>query len=256
LVHFGDLAAAEAELREALKGRKQQGALIVLAAVPPGAKPTEDQDLDGVPLLVTEDAEGRWARAYGVAGAPATVLVGPQGDVVWREEGPVAAAKLGRALNKHVAAEGEVSMHPLVPAITPNSRAPEFSIHRGGGAEVTLRRLGGREIWLVFWSSRSEPSVRYVRGLGRALREPKGEVPLVLAVGDGEDTEGLEAMAGGERFPFPVMADPNRTIARRYGIGSWPVTVVIGRDQRIAGVHLGAPDTGDEAGRTGKPVGA
>lgn len=239
LVHFadGDWPAAERVIAEALAARKNDGALIVLAILPAGNDPLGETIVEDVPVIVTLDDEGRWARAYD-ASAPATLLVGPDGEVAWRNAKPITAAAVARALDKHVERGSRVSRDALRTAVAPSGRIPEFPVDLPGGVELSVRRLRGRDVMLVFWSSRSEPSMRHVRDLARLATSPQEGQALVIAIGDGESADGVRALAG-DRLPFPVIPDPDRAIARRYGISSWPTTIVIGGDQRIHGIELG-----------------
>lgn len=242
LVHFAnaDWPATQSALTEALGARKKEGALIVVVALPPGSDPIGETAVEDVPVVVALDDDGRWARAYEVEGAPATVLVGPQGTVVWRDDEPLKPATLAKALDKHAEEGSRVSRHPLRTAVRQGGRSPDFPIGLLGGAELSVRRLQGRDVLLVFWSSRSEPSVRHVHDLARLMSARNGSETVVVAVGDGETADAVQALARREPLPFPVLPDPQRVIASRFGISCWPTTILVGPDQRIHAIELGA----------------
>jgi peroxiredoxin len=244
LVHFaeGPWAKAAVALHKALAATaKRDAAIVVVGALATGmlaqaASVTLDA---GVTLLLTEDSAGNWAAAFGISKAPATVLVGPAGEVRWKDEAALDPAKLGKVLDEQLEPGGEVSWRPLRLAVAASDRAPDAPLRLGDGRELALRRLRGRSVVLSFWISCSEPSVEQLRQLREALESRGKDAPYVLGIGDGESPQEVTELARRERLPFPLMADPERSIARRYGISCWPATVQVGPDGRVEATDLG-----------------
>jgi hypothetical protein len=61
----------------------------------------------------------------------------------------------------------------------------------------------------------------------------------VFAIGDGESPKQVTELANREQLPFPLIPDPARLIARRYGVYCWPATVQVGPDGRVEAADLG-----------------
>ena len=243
LLHFADDDWAEADrlLAEALAGtRKRDAAIVVVGVLPAGhlaaaAGATLDADTT---LLLTEDPAGNWSQAFGVSNVPATVIVGPDGTVRWASDA-LDSAKLRRALDKQLEPGGEVSWRALRPAVESGNRAPDARLPLGKGTELPLRRLRGKAVVLSFWTSCSEPSIEQLRQL-RAAQEAgrEGQIQIV-GIGDGEKPGDVAELAEREQFPFPLVADPERSIAHRYGISSWPSTIQVGGDGAVEAVDVG-----------------
>lgn len=239
LLHFATSGPEAVELlRGAMAARKGDAAVLAVGAVPAGALGEEAPSGD---VLVVEDAGGLWAEAFGCSEAPATVLVGPRGEVAWREEGATTATKLARAIDRYAEGGGEIAAHPIGLAVRVNQRPPDLPLPLPDGSELSLRRLKGRPVVLAFWTPRSGPSVAHLELL-RDLPAADGyQAPLVVAVCDGEGPERVEELVGHRRLPFLVLPDPDRRIARQFGVWCWPATVWIRPDQRIEAIDLGTP---------------
>jgi peroxiredoxin len=190
-------------------------------------------------LLVAEDSAGSWAAAFAISKVPATVLVGPGGDVRWKDEAALDHTKLGKVLDEQLESGGEVSWRPLLPAVAAGDRAPDAPLRLGEGRELPLRRLRGRSVVLSFWTSCSEPSVEQLRQLRDALESRRKDHPYVLGIGDGVSPRQVSELAKREQLPFPLIADPERSIAGRYGVSCWPATVQVGPDGKVEATDLG-----------------
>jgi peroxiredoxin len=241
LVHFaeGPWADAATVLDKALATAAKRAALVVVGVLGRGGlAQAADAALDAdVSLLLTEDPGGNWASAFEVPKAPAAVLIGPDGKVRWKDEGALDARKLGKVLKERLEPGGELSWRPLRLAVATSAQAPDAPLQLGDGRELALRRLG--PVVLSFWTSCSEPSVEQLRQLREALESGQPEQTYVLGIGDGESPQQVAELAKREQLPFPLVPDPERVIARRYGISSWPATVQVGSDGRVQAADLG-----------------
>jgi len=78
--------------------------------------------------------------------------------------------------------------------------------------------------------------------LGRQYDTLKRRGVEVLAIG-GSDVAAARRVQEAFRSPFPILADPDRTVYARYGFGRFALviqrsgTVLIGRDGRLRMVH-------------------
>lgn len=190
--------------------------------------------------LVVEDPTGAWANAFGIRDAPAAVLVGPRGDVVWKETKAVTAKKVSAAVEKHTTRDGEVASIAIRLAVEPGSRPPDVPLRLTDGSELSLRRLRGRPLALTFYTTRSEPSLDHLEFLRDLAASRGSRAPLVIAVGDGETHDRAAELAKERQLPFAVLADPDRLISRRFGVWCWPATVWIRADQVIEAIDFGS----------------
>jgi peroxiredoxin len=245
LVHFaaGPWAEAAAMLEQALAAtRKRDAALVVVGVLGTGslAQVASHATLDAdVTLHLAEDPTGNWASAFGVSETPATALIGPDGRVRWKGEAPVDPGKLSKVLDKQLETGGEVSWQALRLAVAMSDQAPDAPLRLGEGRQLALRRLRGAPAVLSFWTSCSEPSIEQLRQLREAVESGGADRPHVLGIGDGESPHHVSELAKREQLPFPLIPDPEREIARRYGISTWPTTVQIDPDGRVAAADLG-----------------
>jgi len=241
LLHFGSGPVDETAklLRDALDGaRKRKAAVLGMGVLPSGELARGGQGAAD-DLLLIEDPYGQWAEAFGISEPPATVLVGPRGDVVWRDRSAITAKKLGDAVGKYAKVGGELAVTPIRLAVRLGERPPDARLRLSDGSELSLRRLKGRPVALTFWTSRSAPSIdqlEYLRGL---QADGDRRAPIVIAVGDGEGPERVAELVEEREFPFLVLADPDRLVSRAFGVWCWPATVWIRTDGRIEAIDLG-----------------
>jgi peroxiredoxin len=244
LVHFteGPWAETAKALGKALSATRNRDAAVVVVGVVEasllGQAAGADLEADAT-LLLTEDPSGGWAAAFGIPKPPATVLVGPAGEVRWKDEGPLDPAKLGKTLDRQLESGGTVSWLPLQVTARAGDPAPDAPLRLGDGRELPLRRLRAGAAVLCFWTSCSEPSIKQLRELRQALESTDGDRPYIFGIGDGEGPDQVARLAKLEQLPFPLIADPERSIARRFGISSWPATVQVGPQRRIVAADLG-----------------
>lgn len=237
LVYFGpDGDEATKLLGEALKGAgKREGAVLAVGVVPPGALSKAAPSA----VLLAEDSDGSWAKAFGVTGPPAAVLVGPDGNALWRESKAITAKKLAAALEKYAKGGGELAATAIRLSIPPGALPPDVRLRLADGGELSLRRLRGRPVALTFWTSRSEPSLNHLDFLRDLTLSRGSKAPLTVAVGDGESHERAAEVAKEHELPYTVLADPDRLVSRSFGVWCWPATVWIRSDLKVEAVDFG-----------------
>jgi hypothetical protein len=192
-------------------------------------------------VIASDDPTGAWRRAFDVGAGPAFVLVHPSGEVAWRHEGELPPERLAAELRARLARAPLLEPVLARPAVALGQLPPNFAFSHAPGRDLTLHKLVGRPVVLVFWRVASAPSLDALRRL--SARVP--ERTLVLAVNDGDPRESAErAMAaGGPRAVLVV--DPRRAIARAYRITAWPTLVFIDAGGRVQDVRFGAFDPDD-----------
>ena len=119
----------------------------------------------------------------------------------------------------------------------------DFTVTQTDGTEFTLSDHEGSVILLNFWATWCGPCVREMPAFPMLL-EKYGEELTLLAVNAGEAEKTVKSFLEKNGYEFPVASDPDNEINSLYPSEGIPYTVLIGRDGKIASIHLGA-DTAD-----------
>ena len=192
------------------------------------------------PLTVTEDYEGSWTRAFDVTGGEATYLLSGKGELVWSHKDRVDPASLAAALDQHATARPRrLRSRPVGLAVRAGGPAPEVLLDDARGGGLAVNRLRGRRVLLMFWKSCSRPCLAELRRLQPVSDRSGQRAPVIYAVGDGETPERIAEIAGEHQLRLTLVADPDRRIARRYGVNCWPALVSINEEGLIDGLHAG-----------------
>jgi peroxiredoxin len=227
IVHFGDHDVAKnLEIIEgALRESRRTDASTAILAIVPSDELSKARFNDGV--TYSDDKEGGWARRYGAAAVrhPFTLIVTPDGKTAWKHEGPLDSAKLTEAIRDSVVRTGKVR-----PALNPSSVRigqipPNFLFEYADRREITLRKMKGQQIVVVFWRSSSKESVEQIRRLEKL--SDGGKRFVVLAVNDGESEDVVRGLAKVHTLSAVVVPDPKRHVSLAYGVNAWPTTVWI-----------------------------
>jgi peroxiredoxin len=253
LVHFleAESRQALARLQEGLRAvDRSHGAVTLILVLPPGATPehrvaVEKQLAELAPelrrsVVLTEDYDSGWTRTFAVSKPSATLLINGRGEVVWQQPGVPGAKELAAALKEHLTPAARRAW-ALLPVVRPGERAPDVLLRDARGRRLALRKLRGRRVLLLFWKSWSEPCLRELDRLELLHRRARGEL-CIVAVNDGEEPERVQEARRARGLTYLLVADPERAIARRYGVSCWPTSVTIDARGRVEGVLQGARD--------------
>lgn len=131
---------------------------------------------------------------------------------------------------------------PLAP-VEVGDEYRDFTVTLTDGTEFTLSDHAGTVILLNFWATWCGPCVREMPAFPMLL-EKYGEELTLLAVNAGEAEKTVKSFLEKNGYEFPVASDPDNEINSLYPSEGIPYTVLIGRDGKIASIHLGA-DTAD-----------
>jgi hypothetical protein len=237
LVHFADAnSAADLKvLTQALyHAKRPDSSTGVMAVVPAGHL----EKLHYTPGIIYAENDAAWERAFGLGNAarPLTVIVDPTGKVVWRHEGAVEKQALATALKEKLATTFTGPSKLLRLNATLGQPAPNFLFQYASGHQLTLSKLKGRTVALIFWRSHSAPSMQ---AIGAALQAKNGAQPLVLAINDGESAEHAHRALSQAKLSAIPVADPGRNIASAYGVSAWPTIVSIDASGIISGIQFG-----------------
>jgi cytochrome c biogenesis protein CcmG/thiol:disulfide interchange protein DsbE len=123
------------------------------------------------------------------------------------------------------------------------SRAPEFSLPPlDGGPPLRLEDARGSILLLNFWATWCKPCEEEMPAMERLHRDlgPRGLRLWAISVDAGRD----EVVAFRDRLglTFPILHDPDRTVADRYQSFRYPETWVVGRDGTLLARFIGPRD--------------
>src|SRR5262245_46849879 len=192
-------------------------------------------------LLFTDDPEGGWARRLDVKGSPDTCIVDSLGDVVFRHEGVLSSNELTEAVRQHLRTGAEFRPTLIRTGVVVGKEAPDFVFEYAAGQTISLRRLRGQPVLLVFWTSWSEPSLRLLHDLAGTVGKPGGATATILAVNDGEPEPHAKETFRRSKLPGHLVVDPGRDLAKAYGISCWPTLVSLDPAGRVEAIWLGVP---------------
>lgn len=192
------------------------------------------------PDLMYADDAGPWERMFNVQSRPFTVLLNPDGELAWRQEGPINSDALAEALRQRLSSSGKFFPQFRESPLRVGDPTPNFIFDIEKDERTTLRKLGGRSIVLVFWTSASAASVDVLRNLQRAFNPRGADAPIIIAISDGEeDGEFARGLAAGDDGDVLVVPDPGRSISHAYGVTMWPTTILLDADGLLRDVRVG-----------------
>jgi len=251
IVHFaaeGSAPNLEVLTRGLRESRRDDAATAILAVVGRDQL-ASTRYTPGV--IYAEDNDRSWERVFGIEGTrrPLTLIAGPKRVVLWQHEGEVDSRTLGEALRKSLVPTGPVRISLMRSSVRIGQLPPNFLFEHAPGANITLRKLTGRAVTIVFWNSSSKPSIEAVGELEQAGAHKGSERPVILAVNDGEPTESAKRVAGENKLSATVVPDPDRQISRAYGVNIWPTIVSIDATGLVSGIRYGrmTDDSGESA---------
>jgi hypothetical protein len=233
-------------LRAVLAGLGPQGPVVLATVVLENGARDAGLEREAPELAFTRDPEGAWRRRFRLEPG-GTVLVGPAGKELWRDAGPLRAELLEKMLAGRRAPPGKRPRLPRQLAlglkVDLGAIAPDVLFPCDGGVIVAARKVRRNELCVCFWTSWSEPSLEELRRLSKTASpgcdDAGREGPVVLCINDGETPEHAAATLKRLGLHVTLVPDPERKLARSYGVSCWPTVVRIDRAGRIADVRLG-----------------
>ena len=108
--------------------------------------------------------------------------------------------------------------------------APEISVLDLNERTVKLSDFRGQVVVLRFWSTGCKACVAAMPALDRFSADYREKGMAVVAVDLGDAKEGVEAFARELNLSYPLLLDPLKIAAGKYGVRAVPTTFFIDRD--------------------------
>lgn len=125
---------------------------------------------------------------------------------------------------------------------------PDFSLRLRNGEEFRLSdQIGRKVIILNFFATWCGPCKAEMPEFQAYYARHKDTPFVLLGIDADEKSEAVDGFRDEMHLSFPVGIDTNGAIAKRYGVRSYPTTVFIGADGRIALFQIGTIPNADVA---------
>ena len=227
IVHFGGATTADGleGLTDALRKSGRTDAPTAVVAVLPRAVLESARRVPDIVYIEEHDA---WPRMWGVhvGRRPATFVIGPAGKVLWEREGEIELSSLVEALRRVLVTGKRAKVSTVTTGVRIGHPPPNFLFSHAAGHELTLRKLIGRPVILVFWRSDARLSLDAIQSPA-TVGHPAGKAAVVLAINDGETPDAAARSSASVAAGVTVVPDPSRSISRAFGISAWPTVVLI-----------------------------
>ncbi len=238
IVHFPDEASL-GSLDSLTRALEQSGRTDTASAILVVVSPENLRSAKPASGIAFSDDEKAWAHLLGIKHAPATCIISPAGEVVFRHQGSLTGDELTQALRKHLHGGGQFSPRLLQSNLRIGQPIPNFLLGQSPGQELTVRKLVGRPAVVVFWKSSSQASIETVLDLQKAFAGTPGQNTALLAICDGEPLEVAKQAAAQHGITAVLVPDPDRDIAQACGISVWPTTIFLDSLGLVSNVRYG-----------------
>ena len=131
------------------------------------------------------------------------------------------------------------AVSPAGANVTPQSPAPDFTLKGIDGRNLRLQEQRGQVVLVNFWATWCGPCRQEMPHLNRLYDKYRASGFTLLAVNIDDDPRTAIATATKMGLRFPVLLDTDKTVSKRYALGSMPATVLIDRDGKVRFLHRG-----------------
>lgn len=115
----------------------------------------------------------------------------------------------------------------------------DFSLTDIHGDTVRLSDYAGRVVLINAWATWCPPCKAEMPDLQSYYKQRQSEGLVLLAVNAGENASQVGQFIQMQGFTFPVLLDPGVATLNSLGIGSFPTTILVGRDGVVKTIHVG-----------------
>ena len=114
--------------------------------------------------------------------------------------------------------------------------APSFMLTDLSGAKISLASLTGKAVLLNFWATWCIPCRKEMPGMERVWQRYRDHGLEVVAVSVDEGGEKrIAKFIQRLNLSYPILLDPQSSVADRYGVGGLPSSFLIDSEGRLIG---------------------
>jgi peroxiredoxin len=115
------------------------------------------------------------------------------------------------------------------------SVAPDFRLETVDHTRFYLNQQRDRVVVLVFWITTCQVCKREMVELAKLHDDLASQQLQIAAIcGDPENLDAVHQIVGGLGIQYPVLLDHGGEVGKRYHAGTFPTTVVVDQEGRIA----------------------
>jgi peroxiredoxin len=129
-----------------------------------------------------------------------------------------------------------------LPAVTPSTQAPDFTLRTIGGPNLRLHEQRGQVVLVNFWATWCGPCRQEIPHLNTLYDKYRASGFVLLGVNIDDNPKAAADLAGKLGVKFPVLLDTDKAVSKRYDMSAMPATVVIDRDGKVRHIHRGYRD--------------
>jgi hypothetical protein len=249
LVQFVDDKAAQnvRVLTDALAASDRPFFSTAIIAVLSSDQLAKSQHVSGV--IYGVDQKGDWGRLFRIAAAarPVTLIIDPNGKLVWEAEGSLDRDTLAAALRKFLKRSVPIGFGVFESNVRIGRPAPNFLFEYAPSRQLPLRKLSGKQAKLVFWKASLRASIEAVLDAEKIAGSTASNNTVILAINDGDPADLARSVAAENKFTATVVTDPKREISTAYGVRLWPTILDIDTKGLVTSIQHGR-DTGHHVG--------
>ncbi|MDZ4752911.1 MAG: TlpA disulfide reductase family protein [Phycisphaerae bacterium] len=152
-----------------------------------------------------------------------------------------AAVNLPALPAESVAARGTPCVQSQVSAIAIEAEtlAPDFALKDTDGKTVELSDLRGKVVVIEFWATWCAPCMSAIPTIASVVKDAGSDVVfLAINVDDNESAKHIQSFLRAKKLDVRALVRGKET-SKKYDVGPIPHSVVIGRDGKIVGKHVG-----------------
>ena len=164
-------------------------------------------------------------------------------DDDWKKVDNLMESAMAAAMEQMQGPGGQLEVDADQPAPdhpTIGKAAPDFTLKTlADSREVSLSSLKGKVVVLDFWATWCAPCIAGLPTMDEVTGRFKDRGVEFFAVDLREGTERVQKFMDGKKWDFTVLMDEQGGVAREFGVGGIPHSVLIDREGVIRHVHIG-----------------
>lgn len=118
-------------------------------------------------------------------------------------------------------------------------KAPDFTLTDTTGKSWSLAALKGSVVFLNFWATWCPPCREEMPSMERLRQKMSGEKLVMLTILSNDNPAAATSLAEKIGFHFPILLDPESTVAKSYGLTGVPETFIIDTGSVLRRVFIG-----------------